>query len=412
MFNSLIKAWVGAKLPPEHYFKTSRFKPEKGWSLLRFYLVQILYHPVKRRLAKLWIRVLRKVFKVRLVAITGSAGKTTIKDFTRQLVSPYLKVVASKENIDPIYNIPATIMRCTPLTKVLIIEMGVEFPGEMDFYLSLTGSPDVSLLSTIGNTHTEYFGSKEGVLREKRKLVEASQGKGVVILNVADPMLKVLAGEIPGVVRYGLSTKADYQGNEVKVGTDLQTRFLISTPDSRLEVALPFVGEHYASNYLASFSIAKCLGLTNQQILKSTVHLNLPPHRLQVISRGKTLILDDTYNSNPLAVKVALKALVAVAGNKKKIALLGEMKELGERSVEAHQEIGQYVAKIGVDKLVAYQGDAEYILAAAKEGGVTDATFVTDRAELKNILSDLSNQANNVILVKGSRALKMEELLP
>src|SRR3989344_6054436 len=170
---NILQVWVGKDLPLIHV------KLDKGLKKLFYDLV---IHPVKRRIAKLYVLTLQKFFGLIVIGITGSAGKTTTKEMIVGVLRKVDQTVWSKENIDPIFNIPTTILRCTPKTKYLILEMGVEYPYEMDFYLWIV-KPTIGVITNIFPTHTLYFGDEKGVLKEKSKLVKNTK---VAVLNLDD----------------------------------------------------------------------------------------------------------------------------------------------------------------------------------------------------------------------------------
>ena len=180
--NPIIRWWVTPKLPENHIFIGGDSRPKESSALLGIYIRRWLIHPIKRRIAKYYLAILRRFFGLKVIGITGSTGKTTTKEMITSILRQEGKTTSSYANIDPVYNIPSTILRCSPSTKFLVLEMGVEFPGEMDFYLWLA-KPDIGVVTNIYPTHTLFFGDVEGVYKEKSKLVKGLNTNGVAVLN-------------------------------------------------------------------------------------------------------------------------------------------------------------------------------------------------------------------------------------
>src|SRR3990167_3582112 len=200
---SLIQWWFGPGLSVEYIFISKDRRPQNTYKLIRLYFRTWLIHPIKRRIAKLYVLLLQKLFGLTVIAITGSAGKTSTKDMIASILNQKNRTVFSHANITPTFNIPTTILQCTRKTKYLVLEMGVEYPGDMDFYLWLV-KPNVGVITNIYQTHTEYFGSTQGVASEKTKLVKALGKNDFVILNKENSHLKNLEGKLKATtVWYG-----------------------------------------------------------------------------------------------------------------------------------------------------------------------------------------------------------------
>ena len=192
--NSLARLWFGP-IPDEHVKVIIRSPKE--------YLYKLLIHPIKRRVAKYYLLLLRKVFGLKVIGITGSAGKSTTKEMTASILTESGKTVASYANIDPVFNIPSTILKCSPQTRFLVLEMGVEYPGEMDFYLWLA-KPDIGLMTNIYPAHTEFFENIQGIAKEKGKLIRALKPQGFAVLNKENNSLREISKEVKAkIVWYG-----------------------------------------------------------------------------------------------------------------------------------------------------------------------------------------------------------------
>ena len=212
--NPLVQWWLSQKLPARHMVVDRDKLQDSHFKNIIIYVKHYFIHPVKRRIAKYYLVILKKVFNLKVIGITGSAGKTTTKDMLHSILKRNGRVVSSYKNIDPVYNIPSTILRCTPFTTYLVLEMGVEFPGEMDFYLWLV-KPNVGVITNISVAHTEFFGDIGGVFREKSKLVKSLTGNDVSVLFREDKQLEKL--------EYKLRSKVEWFGDGSDVGDTLSS---------------------------------------------------------------------------------------------------------------------------------------------------------------------------------------------
>ena len=350
---NILKMWVGRDLPLVHV-KTNGH--------IRKVIADLFIHPIKRRISKYYCFILQKCFGLTVIGITGSAGKTTTKEMISSILRLSGKTVWSKDNIDPIFNIPTTILRCTPKTKYLILEMGVEYPNEMDFYLWLV-RPNVGVITNIFPTHTLYFGDINGVFKEKSKLVKNND---VAILNSDDLKLNALKKKINAKIFWFKSDNNPILQNENAARITCQA----------LEIQNALIEE----------------GLKKYQS---------PKHRMSIIKhKSGAVIFDDTYNSNPEAFRKSLGYFLKLAGNNKKIAVVGDMLELGDIEVSEHKRIGReiqskgFVKIIGVGKLVKFITSDVY------------SSYLEALPEIRKYL-----RTKTYIFVKGSRSIGLDKLV-
>lgn len=410
--NKFIQWWLTPKFPKKHIENALSYNPQGlGLKLRNFYRTW-LFHPIRRRVAKLYLFLLRKLFGLKVIGITGSAGKTTTKEMIASILKTDGEVVYSFANIDPVYNIPTTILNCNPSTKYLVLEMGIEFPGEMDFYLWLA-KPDISVITNINATHVEFMGNIRGVAREKGRIVKALNSKNIAVLNASDKYSKQLALKIK-------SKKIWYGDGEVvtasnqNLTTDLETRFRLNYGKSNKIVQIPFVGKHFVQNALAASAVAFGLGLDIDNIEIGLRKMEKPAHRMQIINSKKGyLVIDDTYNANPLAVKETLETFKTIKAGGKKIFVFGEMKELGNLAVRSHKEVGRQIA-------AARDIDYLFCIGSLTKNTIDEAIrkgFSQRRTHLAVSNQELSTEIKKItkeedcILVKGSRSMKLEEVV-
>jgi UDP-N-acetylmuramoyl-tripeptide--D-alanyl-D-alanine ligase len=321
-----------------------------------------IYHPIKNLTAKIYVFILQNFFGLNVIGITGSAGKTTTKEMLAGILRLDGKTVWSFDNIDPVFNIASTILRCTPFTKYLILEMGVEYPNEMDFYMWIV-KPKIGVITNIFLTHTLYFGDEKGVLKEKGKLIKNTK---IAVLNENN--------------KYLLRLKFVLKAKE----------YWFNGSENAIE-----------SNSNAARKVAEVFGISDNLIEKGLADYQKPKHRLDFIKhKSGAFILDDTYNSNPEAFLSSLKYFNNLAGKNVKIAVVGDMLELGEIEIDEHKRISHEIKKsnfqkvFGVGKLVKYITFDIY----------ANALDLVD--PIKNYL-----KPKNYIFLKGSRSIGLDKLV-
>ena len=407
---ALIRWWVTPKLPKEHIFISPESRPKKLIEIIRVYMVKWLVHPMKRRIARYYLLFLQKFCGLTVVAITGSAGKTTTKEMIASILSRKGETIATYKNIDSVYNIPTTIFKCRPSTKYLVLEMGVEFPGEMDFYLWLA-KPKIGVVTNIYPTHTQFLGSIQGVAKEKIKLIKALPRDGFAVLNSENPIVKEAGKETKAkVIWYGKG--GSIRAENPVIMHKLKNKYTLSILTSRIDVQLPIIGAQFVSNSLAAASVGHVCGVEIDDIKLGLARFSPEEHRMKVINHTSgAIILDDSYNNNPEAAKEALNTLNSVSVGKKKIVVFGDMLELGRLEAFYHRKIGSLIASMGIDFVLGV-GDAAKMLVeeAKKTMDKTKVAWVRREAQAYSIIVPKLTK-NCVILVKGSRSIGLDKLV-
>lgn len=375
--------------------KIPKFK--KPFHLLRIYL--------SRQYAKLYPR---EAF----VGVTGSVGKTTTVVASKAVLSQKYKTLTTKINLDPILNIPATLLKLTPSIKKVILEMGIEYKGEMDFYLSLI-HPKTAIVTKVSYAHSEYLGGIEEVLEEKGKLVEAVGIGGVAILNADDPYSKKLAEKCPGdVVYYGTDPKVCtvWAGN-VKI-ENFATVFELNLGVERVKVDLNLLGLHQIYPVLAAAALGVISGIPLTRIKFALESIQPQEHRMQVCSGPNgSIILDDSYNCSPVALDAALDTLMAVPA-RRRILVLGEMRELGKYSKLLHQEVARKIYKEKLDYVLLGPGETAFCAYELSSLGFWEERLFTDMSNSQMVSKLLKILGKgDVCLIKGSRALRLDEVV-
>lgn len=374
----IIQWWVGPDLPSVHIWLKPEDKLDTLLALLKLYFRKWLIHPVKRRLAKYYLAGLRQFTGLKVIGITGSCGKTTTKEMLASILKLTGKTVYSFANIDPVFNIPTTILRCTPRTKYLVLEMGVEYPGEMDYYLWLA-KPDVGIITNVYSTHTEFFGNTEGVFKEKSKLVLGLSKDSLAVLNADSSYLSALKGKV--------------KANILWFGKGLTVPF-----------NLPDIGLIQPENALAAATAALGLGMGRDVINKGLTLYSPPEHRMEIIKHPDgALIVDDSYNNNPEAARQALNIFNQFAGSRKKVLVFGDMLELGQLEAREHRKVGELISKAGFETVILIGKAVSHIQLAGAE------YFPNWQGALPTVKQHLAK--NTAVLIKGSRSIGLDNIV-
>ena len=369
-----------------------------------------IIHPIKRRVAKYYLYFLRKFFGIKVIGITGSTGKTTTKEMLASILKLDGKTVYTIANIDPVYNIPTTILKCNLKTKYLILEMGVEYPGEMDFYLWLA-KPDVGVITNISITHTLFFGNMEGVFKEKSKLVKSLSKDNWAVLNIEDERLRKLKGKILSkIIWYGESglVKAD----NIKFNNYKNTEFNLHLGKISYKAVVPVYGKHFVTNALAASSAAFILGVEAEKIIRGLKDTHIEEHRMNIFThKSQALIVDDSYNNNPFAANETLIAFKEIAGERKKLVVMGDMLELGNLEKEEHIKLGKRIAEVGTDFTIGVGNASKYMIEEAQKSiGKENVLWLASKNEVNKHLRPFLNK-DWAILIKGSRSIGLDEVV-
>lgn len=346
------------------------------------------------------------------IGITGSVGKTTTKEACLAVLSQKFNTIASFENIDPIFNIPSALMKIRPNTKKIILEMGIEYPGEMDFYLSLV-KPATGIITRISYSHSEFLGNIEQIVKEKGLLVSQLPKEGFAILNWDDLNTRKLAKETEAqVLFYGTDSKnCQVWASNIKIeGTG--THFEINYGVERVEVNFKLLGKHFVYPALAAAALGLSCGLSLINVKRGLEKVEPSKHRLQLVEGlGEWYVLDDTYNSSPAALEESLNVINELPA-RRRILVLGEMKELGAFSKSLHQAVAQRIYKDKIDLVLLGGGDTKFIAEELLELGFSPEKLevnLTNQQMVTNILKN--TKAGDLVLIKGSRAIKLDEVV-
>jgi UDP-N-acetylmuramoyl-tripeptide--D-alanyl-D-alanine ligase len=356
----------------------------------------------------------RSLFKVRVVGITGSVGKTTTKEMLTAILEQKWKVLKNKANYNNEIGLPLTLFELDRSHEVAVLEMAMRGLGEIQRLASIA-KPEIGVITNIGISHIERLGSQGAIADAKAELLGELPPDGVAILNAEDGYFEVIKDKFSGkVVSFGSSKSADVIGARVKCLDEGQYRFvLLISGQGALEVTLPIMGRHNVYNALAAAAAANQLGLDLLAIRAGLETVTPPDMRMEFTQTKDGLaILNDAYNASPASVIAALRTLQALKGYDRKVAVLGDMLELGDYARKAHEDVGRALVESGVKKLIVVGKLAGSIADGAKAAGIpNDAvkSYETSAEAAKKIKSHL--RAGDAVLVKGSRAVKMEAIV-
>ncbi len=344
----------------------------------------------------------------KIVAVTGSNGKTTVKEMLASILSVNDPILATKGNLNNEIGVPLTLLRLNESHRYAVIEMGANHAGEIAFS-SRYAQADVAVLNNVGAAHLEGFGSLEGVAHAKGEIISGLSPQGTAILNKDDvffPLWQALA-EHRHIISFGFAAEADVTATEISTQVEdnhFVTRFMLMAAQQKTQICLKLAGFHNVKNALAAAAACLALGISLTQIKQGLEALKPVTGRLQPwISRQGSLVIDDSYNANPASLQVALDVLTHCAGEK--IVCLGAFGELGDDSVAIHQSMGTLIKAAGVNRLYAVGENARHCVETFGEGAVF---FTSQEALIVSLNQQLSGK--ETVLVKGSRAQRMENV--
>ncbi len=354
----------------------------------------------------------RTRFNIPVVAITGSAGKTTTKEMTARILGRVINTLQTEGNFNNLVGMPLTLLRLKTTHAAAILEMGTNVPGEIG-RLSRIAAPTVGLITNVGPAHLEGLKSVSMVKEEKGELFRHLPGDGTAVVNIDDEAVRELAGRRSGHrINYGLQGCADVTAAEVSSGP-WGLSFVLKIGEDRGRVKMAAVGVHNLMNALAAAAISHALGAPPEVIRQGLQDFKNVPGRMEIIPlRNGVFLVNDTYNANPVSVREALIALKDLRGAQRGMVILGDMLELGEQAVAWHEEIGGLLAATGVEKVFLQGAFAPATAAGALKEGIPAARIFYP-ATPEEMLAELSStwRAGDWLLVKGSRAMKMETVV-
>ena len=388
----------------EHRTELDRFRPQLAYSSDVIGSMQALAREVYSRWGK------------PVIAITGSAGKTTAKEITAHILEHGgRKVLRNIKNYNNGIGHPLTVLEIAKNDSydVAVLEMGMSTPmNEIARLCSIT-PPDVAVELNVLPVHLEHLGSIENIAKAKGELVEGMKPGGTAVLNSDDPHVLAMRSLASGdTITYGLGTAADVMAENVEFRGFGETFFDLRTPSGSASLRFPLNGRHNIMNALAAAGAALSVGMRSAEIAAALETVPTPAQRGEIVrfAQGFTVI-NDSYNSNPTALISMVETVAAGRGKANRlIVVAGEMLELGETAAASHRETGAAIAGKGIDLLIGVRGNADALVEGAREAGLAAARFVEDSAAAGRVLVD-EVRPGDIVLIKGSRGVRTEKVL-
>ncbi len=357
-----------------------------------------------------------------VVALTGSAGKTSTKDLIAQVLQAHAPTVWTPGSLNNEIGLPLTALKATRETRHLVLEMGARGIGHIAYLTHLT-PPRIGLVLNVGTAHIGEFGGREQIAQAKGELVEALPAEaegGIAVLNADDPLVRAMSARTKArTVLFGEADDAEIRATEVRMTPGGQPAFTLHTPTGCSDVTLRLYGEHHVSNALAAAAVAHVLGMSVEEIATALSGAGtLSRWRMEVTERADGVtIVNDAYNANPESMRAALRALAAMGGaaranGGRTWAVLGPMAELGDASLAEHDAVGRLAVRLNVSKLVAVGGrEASWLqLGAYNEGSWGEESVHVSDAQAAVDLLRSELRPGDVVLVKASRSIGLERV--
>jgi len=370
----------------------------------------ILVEDTRRALGELasWYR---RKFDIPAVAVTGTNGKTTTKDMIAEVLSSRFRVLKSPRSYNNLVGVPLTLFQLNSDSEVLVVELGMSGPGEIGL-LTRVSRPTMGVITNIGPAHLESMQSVEKIAQAKFELPENMSSPRTLILNADDRILmkRMEMGEKDErVISFGIRKRADFIADEIGVNEEGYVNFRVN---GKVPIQLKLLGEHNIYNALAAFAVGVLFGIDHRKIKRKLEGYSPPELRMELVRIGDIKVINDSYNANPVSMEKALETLKNLKSRGRKVAVLGDMLELGEKAKEFHLQVGKKAASTGVDLLILVGELARFIGEGAEQAGMNpgDILVFENNQKVSHYLLD-NLKGGDVVLVKGSRKMKTEEVV-
>ncbi len=350
----------------------------------------------------------RATLPLKVIAITGSNGKTSTKDLTAAVLGRKFRVLKTEANFNNHIGVPRMLLRASRADEIAVLEMGMNHPGELA-PLAQMARPDIAIITNIGCAHLEFMGTREAIAQEKGTVAEAVGPGGCVILPAADEFSAAIAARCAArVVLTGMEA-GDVRGTDF-TQTFAGSRFTIAAHGESVRATLPILGRHMAGNALLAVAAGLQCGLSLADCAAGLAQARLTPGRLEPKTVRGLRFLDDTYNANPDSMVAALETLAAIEVEGARVAVLGKMGELGTATEPGYRRVGEAAARLGIDRLICVGPETETMARSARAAGLPSSGVVMDVTAAARKLDELATAAD-LILLKGSRSAAVERIL-
>lgn len=348
----------------------------------------------------------RKTLPLKVLGITGSNGKTSTKDFAASILGRAFRVTKTEGNFNNHVGLPRTVLEANRDYQFGVWELGMNHPGEIAA-LARIAAPDAAIITNIGIAHIEFMGSREAIAREKGALAEAIGPGGFAVLNADDKFSASIAQRTRARAIFAGIEEGAIRAIDVQQ-TPGGCEFTIVEGAHRCRAQLPVPGLHMVQNAILAVAAGRAFGVSLEECAAGLISAPLAKARLQIRDIHGVHFIDDSYNANPDSMKAALRTLMELDTDGKRIAVLGQMLELGSESERGHREVGETAATLGIDHLISIGNDT--IAVAAEEAGLENAAIAQDATDAAEILNEIV-EPGDLVLIKGSRSARTELVL-
>ena len=382
---------------------------ERGSSGVPFVIVV----PDTTRALQLLGQFVRRASGTRVVAITGSVGKTTTKELTAAVLASQHDVFRTVGNLNNHIGLPLSLIELRRRPEVAVVELGMNHAGEIRTLVDIA-EPEHRVWTNVAEVHSEFFVSVEGIADAKAEILESATAGSALVANAADDRVMSRISDFPGkVTTFGIDVEADVQATEVRSLGLAGMEATVTTPTGSGALRTPLLGEGNVANVLAAVAVACQFQIPLELVLSRVGGVTAEPGRGRILHLGDVTVVDDSYNSNPLALEGALATVGQTATARRRIAVVGEMLELGRHAERLHRRSGRAVVEAGFDLLVSVGGPAAHALAdgaiAAGLPGGSVSTFATSEDAAEDVVRLV--EGGDVVLVKGSRGVRTERVV-
>ncbi len=342
-----------------------------------------------------------------VIALTGSVGKTTTKEMVACVMEQSGETLKTEGNFNNEIGVPKTLFRLENSTKNAVIEMGMDGFNQISV-LSKCAKPDCAIITNIGVSHIEILGSREGILQAKMEMLDGLKKGATLFLNGDNDLLSTVKNDDYNIVFFGIENKNCHILAEDIVEIGLSTEFVAVKGDIKQKITIPTVGIHNVYDALSAFAVGLEYGISPENIAKGLENYTPSGMRQRIREAGEITVIEDCYNASPDSQKAGINSLCKIAKGRK-IAVLGDMLELGDYSETAHRTVGEYAAECKIDMLYTFGEQSKFMSDSAVKSGMNDVFSFTDKTELTNaLLSEI--KTGDTLLFKASRGMKLEEV--
>ena len=355
-------------------------------------------------------RAYRKKFNIPFIGVVGSVGKTSTKDMIASVLSTNMNVLKTEGNFNNEIGVPITLLRLEKANDVAILEMGMNNFGEISRLTSAV-LPNYVVISNIGVSHIENLGSRENILKAKLEVLEGLDKNGIVFINNDDDMLQSVLGKIPfKTITYGIENECDYRAINIKNNGEEGVTFDIVLDDKTYHFKINALGRHNVYNALSAIALARSMNISINDIIEGVSNFKSGKMRLNIEDRGKYRIINDSYNASTDSMKASIDVLESVSKDKRSIAVLGDMLEMGDYAPSEHTKVGDYINNKDIDCVITVGNNSKYIAKPLIEKGHSNVYSFNDNKETLEFLKKFIQQ-DDIILFKASRGMKLEEII-